>query len=112
MKMINYEEEHRKLWNWLADHPEMDKENYFEGWPEERIPVGRCFACEEAREDFVDSASVLDPCTLCPLGGPSVVGCFNPSGLYQLWRSACSPKKQTRYARKIAELPWKEVQHE
>lgn len=25
--MINYEKEHRRLWNWLADHPEAEKED-------------------------------------------------------------------------------------
>ena len=40
MKMINYEKQHRKLWNWLAEHPEKRKDDYFEGWPEECIPSG------------------------------------------------------------------------
>lgn len=30
--MINYEKEHRRLWNWLADHPEACKAEYFKHW--------------------------------------------------------------------------------
>lgn len=82
--MINYKE-HRRLWNWLADHPEMDKEDYFKGWPEECIPDNRCFACEEAQERWRDSETMkyswdpdaeFDFCEFCPIGGLAVMGCF------------------------------------
>lgn len=115
MKMINYEKQHRKLWNWLAEHPEKRKDDYFEGWPEECIPSGMCFACEEAQERLVDFTSVVfDPCELCPLGGLDVMGCFGPTGhykqnWYQKWRSIKSPERRAELARKIAELPWKEA---
>lgn len=107
MRVVNYKEEHRKLWSWLADHPEMDKEDYFKGWPEEHIPLFECFACEAADERLVLGT---DFCELCPLDA-GVIGCFR-AGLYIRWAHARSLKEKSEYAREIAELPWEEVQHE
>lgn len=117
--MINYEKEHRRLWNWLADHPEMDKEDYFKGWPEECIPDNGCFACEEAQERWWDSKAMKyswDPdaelafCEFCPIGDLAVMGCYFPwSGLFGSWKSADLPEEKAKIARKIAELPWKEA---
>ena len=104
MKMINYEEEHRKLWNWLADHPDKDKDDYFEDWPEERIPIQECFACEATRK-----GSLAADCGRCPLGGPDIVGCYDWNGLYQTWsRYWQHPKERAELARQIAELPWED----
>lgn len=118
MKCINYEKEHRRLWNWLAKHPEMDKEDYFKGWSEECIPDNRCFACEEAQERWGDSKAKeyswdseaeFAFCEYCPIGGLDVIGCFWAwSGLLQNWRDAKALDERTEFAHKIAELPWEE----
>lgn len=99
-KMINYEKEHRKMWNWLADHPDKEKKDYFENWDATSIPMSRCFACEASYQ------RVGRMCKSCPLGGQRVVGCTD--GLYAVWRCERDPEKRRQLARKIAELPWKE----
>ena len=101
--MVNYEKEHRKMWNWLADHPEARKADYFKNW--DRTPYNECFACEAARRE-ADRVNTIYFCRLCPLGGESVVGC--DSGLYAVWRCASDPEERQQLARKIADLPWKE----
>lgn len=107
MKMVNYEEQHRKLWNWLADHPEKDKIDYFRGWPEPFVPLNGCFACEEASEHFEGYNSGWDHCEFCPLDA-GVISCRS-GGLYNDWNNAESPEERTELAREIAELPWKEA---
>nr|DAU75674.1 MAG TPA: hypothetical protein [Caudoviricetes sp.] len=105
MKQINYEAEHRALWNWLADHPEAEKEDYFENWDAASVPKSRCFACEAARRKAWRTPA-YHRCRFCPLGGKRIVGCDN--GLYAVWRCAPDPEERQQLARKIADLPWKE----
>ena len=109
MKQINYEAEHRKLWNWLADHPEAEKEDYFENWDAASVPKSRCFACEVACRK-ARRINTFGSCGSCPLGGPRVVGC--DSGLYAVWRCAPDPEERQQLARKIAALPWKEKEND
>lgn len=99
MTQINYEEEHRKLWYWLADHPEAGKIDYFKNWEAANWPYNLCFACEAA----------LD-CMRCPLGGRSIVGCT--AGLYTDWLTEMFPETRRKLARKIANLPWKEKEND
>ena len=100
--MINYEKEHRRLWNWLADHPEAEKEDYFKYWDYDNIPQDKCFACEVARRETDD----IGYCRFCPLGGSQVVGCIG--GLYIDWWFEEQPEKRRKLARQIANLTWKE----
>ena len=86
MEQINYEEEHRKLWNWLADHPEAEKHDYFKNW--DRTPYNECFACEAALQE-ANRMGAYHICRFCPLGGDCVVGCS--AGLYTEWHDAVSP---------------------
>lgn len=105
MKIINYEEEHRTLWNWLADHPEAEKGDYFKNWDFDSIPRNECFACEVACRE-ANRTDTYRTCMCCPLGGGQVVGCN--SGLYIDWRYEEQSEKRRKLARKIANLPWKE----
>lgn len=110
LKPINYEAEHRKLWNWLAVHPGANKHDYFLGTPYFDRPASCCFACE----------AVNTRCSRCPLGGAKILGCFSHQGLYADWRretleSIVSGDPQHRrkcaaLARQIAQLPWREVE--
>lgn len=109
MKQINYEEEHRKLWNWLADHPEAIKAAYFKNWDRNSIPFNECFACEAALQE-ANRAHTGYFCRFCPLGGESVVGC--DGGLYTEWANALTPERQRKLALQIANLPWKEISYE
>lgn len=103
--MINYEAEHRKLWNWLADHSEARKADYFKNWDPDSVPYNECFACEAARRE-ADRVNTAYFCWLCPLGEESVMGCDD--GLYAVWRCESDPEERRRLAREIAALPWKE----
>lgn len=105
MEQINYEEEHRKLWNWLADHPEQEKEDYFKDWGRSSVPSSRCFACEVAFQEAWRTPA-YHRCRFCPLGGRHIVGCDN--GLYAVWRYESDPEERRRLALQIANLPWKE----
>ena len=109
MTQINYEEEHRKLWNWLADHPEAEKHDYFKNWDIDSIPRSCCFACEVAYR-AADRANTYASCRFCPLCGPSIVGCDD--GLYAEWRAAASHEDRCQLAHKIANLPWKEKEND
>lgn len=109
MEQINYEEEHRKLWNWLADHPKAEKSDYFEDWDIDSIPRSCCFACEVAYR-AADRANTYASCRFCPLGGQCIVGCDD--GLYAEWCEAVSPKRRQQLALQIAKLPWKEKEND
>lgn len=109
MTQINYEKEHRKLWNWLADHPEAIKAAYFKNWDRNRIPINECFACEAALQE-ANRADTVEHCWFCPLGGESIVGC--DGGLYTEWGWAEQPNKRRRLALQIANLPWKEKEND
>lgn len=72
---INYEQEHRKLWNWLAEHPDRSKADYFRerGFTPSDDPVNDCFACEAAelkeQQHSALAGTVYRMCSYCPLGG-------------------------------------------
>ena len=103
--MPDYEKEHRKLWNWLADHPKASKSDYFKSWKAGDRPKTDCFACEVARQK-AKQAGTIAACSFCPLGGVSILGCLR--GLYYDWATTVSPERRRELALKIANLPWKE----
>nr|DAF77996.1 MAG TPA: protein of unknown function DUF4508 [Caudoviricetes sp.] len=105
MTQINYEAAHRALWNWLADHSEAEKDDYFEDWDAASVPKSRCFACEVAHRKAWRTPA-YHRCRFCPLGGESVVGC--DSGLFDQWWESVAPETRRKLALQIAKLPWKE----
>lgn len=104
MTQINYEEEHRKLWYWLAEHPEAEKADYFKYWDATNWPHSRCFACEAAIERATRARKHAF-CVFCPLDY-AAIGC-DTGGLYDQWADAVSPETRRKLARQIANLPWK-----
>lgn len=109
MKQINYEAAHRKLWTWLADHPEAEKQDYFKNWDRNSIPIEHCFACEAACQE-ADRADIQHPCECCPLGGRRIVGCVG--GPFTEWWDATSRERRQQLALQIANLPWKEKEND
>ena len=106
-------ENHRKLWNWIADEIEMtqqDKEkgDYFEDWSWADIPANECFCCEYVR--------ITDPrydCRCCPISwGEDEPRCSGRNVLYSLWHCTSDLDKRVKYARQIAELPEAEIYFE
>lgn len=58
-------EEHRKLWQWLADNPDKEKIEYFDEFvfPEYfKEEFNCCFACFESRDTDGDIC-----CDMCPI---------------------------------------------
>lgn len=113
--------EHRKMWNWLAEHPEKDKDDYLELNDFEYVE-NECFLCHYSRQN---SGYYCGGDCLCDWGEAN--GCIGSSpkiGLYELY---CRLKKHlycidensvwskdiieglqliiSRTARAIAELP-------
>ena len=54
---MTFHEAHQHLWNWLAEHPGKDKEDYFESHDVSIAPHNLCFACESCK----------GICSLCPV---------------------------------------------
>lgn len=96
-----YEENHRILWNMLADNPNMSKEEAINKMNVngEKRPINDCFACEYTGRD-----SILCNCDKCPICDRSLSGdCLN--GLYDKWDDATGFEK-ARLAHRIANLKW------
>ena len=97
---------HKELWNYLAENPTKQKED----WPEWKINGGKysnveyhCFACE---------FTIGGTCCDCPLIWPSdcCTDGYNTNnyGLYKKWaKEGISLEERTSLALKIANLPVK-----
>ena len=97
---------HKELWLWLAENPGKAKWN----WPkwdfnEGKIPkqIADCFAC------------TLSSCckTECLIVWPGLScmdgkGKEDDKGLFAIWCAAPNKTERTRFARQIANLPWRE----
>ena len=55
---------HRELWQWLADNPGMEKEDW-PGWDREGEAMNDCFACEAA--GLYNKDPLLSDCRKCPV---------------------------------------------
>ena len=89
---------HKKLWNYLAENPTKQKEDWH-GWEvnggEYRWVCNHCFACEFTVDNI---------CYNCPLIWPDGY-CY---GLYEKWvKEGISLEERTSLALKIANLPVK-----
>lgn len=62
---MTLEQAHRMLWNWLADNPDKDKEDFFEKFKCNIKPIDTCFACECAGRSL--SNPRIANCKKCPL---------------------------------------------
>ena len=85
---------HKKLWMWLAEHPEKEKGDW-PGFITIKIPKSECFLCEERYE-----RDKMDPCCECPLCEKA--GCY----YFSKWIGIIDHKKRSKLAKKIAEA-WK-----
>lgn len=97
-----YEQNHREMWNWLADHPDKTKGDWFELQKcKDIIPRSRCFACE-----------IYDQTNKCPLCSDEkctdrMTGTSCLNGLFAQWW--CSKGfERAKCAKRIAVLQWNE----
>ena len=95
-----------EMWSWLAEHPDKDKEDFFEFKNISNIPYSECYCCE--------FDGIWGNCRNCPIinwnydadNNMVVVDrCTNSGSAYGIWRSAIvSTKTKQQAARRIAEL--------
>lgn len=95
-----YEENHRILWNMLADNPNMSKEEVFDktNINREKHPLDNCFACEYAK---FKGDSRCDKCPICYREADK--NCLN--GLFDKWNKATGFERAC-IAHEIANLEW------
>lgn len=100
---------HKKLWNWLAEHPRNSKGDYFR-IANELIPEHDCYACDYS-ERCVNQMDCDAFCESCPFMIENSIFCLN--GLYDEWEDAKEDENAARervkeLALKIANLPVRE----
>lgn len=104
-------EEHRKMWNWFAEQIEASKrvlrigdlkDDYFLKKHKTR-PIEGCYLCQYAYQEWLY-------CSDCIVEKPEGTGCLG--GLYSEVALANCWEKQAELARKIANLPEREVSND
>lgn len=106
-------EEHRKMWNWIADETErrrevVFKEDYFGcfGFDTSKTPQYMCWCCEYTK--------CYVGCNKCPIEWPyndvynSMCLCLREGSPYAKWSNAVrfrAYQSAAKYARAIANLP-------
>ena len=115
-------EGHRKMWNWIADKIEERKDTCIIKLLKSRYTIineirgltEKCFCCEYNRKQWCED------CSKCPLDWGSKTNrlmCTHKNkekdfkGLYSLCDYAKTWQEQVELARKIANLPVREVQN-
>lgn len=73
--------EHRKMWNWLAEHPDMDKDDYLELNDFEYVE-NECFLCHYSHQN--DGEYCGEDCIL-DWGETNCMGNIPNLGLYQVY---------------------------
>lgn len=74
--------EHRKMWNWLAEHPDKDKSDYWELNSLE-CPTGGCFLCHYSHQN--DGECCGEDCILDWGDTGGCMGSMFNLGLYKVY---------------------------
>lgn len=107
MKNVFNHTAHKALWNWLADHPDKSKTDYFVLNNITEIPYDYCYACDYD----IEAEIPVRRCCNCPLIGWGAERCYNIDGLYDEYLDtllAQDEEEGRKVALKIANLPVKE----
>lgn len=95
--------EHRKMWNWLAEHPEKDKDDYLESNDFEYIK-NECFLCHYNQQNegkYCGEECIID---WGDTGG--CIGITFNLGLYQIYYELtsllCDINKNSEWSKDIA----------
>ena len=110
MKLTKSEavQEHRKMWNWIADETEkrkviVAKYDYFleNGIPPNEHPMNHCWCCEYTEYKFCDRCPIVwaESC------GEVVINCVGPKSPYRAWMRTNNWQEASELARQIANLP-------
>lgn len=108
-------ENHRKMWNWVADETEkrqriVEKRDYFKENEITEDVFERCFCCEyggQRAKRYEGTAK----CYYCPINW-LYDDCEDEKSYYMLWYHCEDWRKTANYARKIANLPVREEARE
>lgn len=108
---------HRKLWNWLADNPYIHG-RLTEKWQYplfrqniDEISESQCYLCEFAAQrvleddDNMESSYCLDDCIIKWPGENGCHSSISNQSLFSMWQSTNDPGWRAGLARAIAELP-------
>ena len=113
------EEAHRKLWEYLSEHPETpQKESWFyemsvtldDGTP--IVPPHMCFACLQAHIDTHNDTLHCKNCPIRDWSNSQRKGewCGDFESLYLKYRDCISnQQKRSKLAHNIANLPWNPI---
>lgn len=96
-------ENHRKMWRWLAEHPNKPTLEYIDRHDPKREIYCNCYLCDYVKnraKRYKTSAS----CDHCPLDWDGRE-CNNEYSLHEEWCYEQSIEKLAEIARQIAELP-------
>ena len=97
-------EECIKMWTWLSDHPEADKDDYFIAMEINDEPNSECYCCEYT----INNGDCID-CTCCPIWEGAANpddGCYHSNSPYYKWTEAKSAVR-SEYAIEIVKLAQK-----
>ena len=98
---------HYKMWDWLSEHPEKTRSDYFKLYPGEKHLAGKYedFACKYAKNvsNRISEVYGESKCKYCPLKGSSNGELHCPGDLFFFWTFA-QGKDRIIYAKKIRDL--------
>lgn len=103
---------HRELWGWLAENPMKDKLDW-PGWERYDAALNGCFLCEYALKSKKNDSNRLNICDYCPVefketnDYPRGTIGYCLGGLFIRWVWTTEPKKRSRIASLIRDLPEK-----
>ena len=112
-------ENHRKMWNWIADETErqtmiVGQGRYFDTFGIEDVPESACYCCEYNRQCSEELENQYR-CDFCPVDwGENRSTCSNlyneqgrlvGDGLFEHWRCTTDWSEAAELAREIANLP-------
>lgn len=112
---LSCEQAHRKLWNWLSDNPNTDKEDFFKEFDiyGDDVPYNECFACESCY-GFGDTE-----CSECPIQWTEkeqisdlTCYCSKDGSPYEKWEDAKDLEERKTLAREIANKEWNSKESE
>lgn len=99
-------ENHRKMWRWLAEHPDKSKFDYLlEHDPHKRMSHN-CYLCDYAENKALhEHGSRYHSCEACPLDWGYGLLCSDIGAPFTEYAKARNYKHRADLARQIAELP-------
>ena len=109
MKKEDYIKSHIELWDWLAENPDKEKDDW-PGW--ERFDfdesyleeLSYCFAC------MYDAEKGGDYCVNCLFEWPDNYRCEDSyDSPFVKWQNAKQNKTRTKYAKQVRDLPIREL---